>query len=167
MPQRYPMTPEGLRRLRDELKHIREVDRPQNVQDIEEARAHGDLSENAEYHAAKERQAMLEARMKELETKISLSEVIDPASMKGDRVVFGATVVLEDGESGDEVTYTIVGEDEADAKHGRISITSPLARALIGKEVGDEVKFRAPGGLREYDLVGLRFGDAPSAEEAP
>lgn len=110
---------------------------------------------------------MLEARMKELETKISLSEVIDPATMKGDRVVFGATVVLEDGETGDEVTYTIVGEDEADAKHGRISITSPLARALIGKEVGDEVKFRAPGGLREYDLVGLRFGDAPSAEEAP
>jgi transcription elongation factor GreA len=161
------MTPEGLRRLRDELKQIREFDRPQNVADIEEARAHGDLSENAEYHAAKERQAMLEARMKELETKISLSEVIDPASMKGDRVVFGATVVLEDGESGDEVTYTIVGEDEADAKHGRISITSPLARALIGKEVGDEVKFRAPGGMREYDLVALRFGNAPSAEEAP
>jgi transcription elongation factor GreA len=160
------MTPDGLKRLREELKQIREVERPQNVADIEEARAHGDLSENAEYHAAKERQAMLEARMKELETKISLAEVIDPAAMKGDRVVFGATVVLEDGESGDEVTYTLVGEDEADAKNGRISITSPLARALIGKEVGDEVRFKAPGGMREYELVDLRFGAAPLAEDA-
>lgn len=166
MSQRYPMTPAGLKRLREELKHIRAVERPQNVRDIEEARAHGDLSENAEFHAAKERQSMLDARMKELETKISLAEVIDPRTLKGDRVVFGATVLLEEGETGDEVTYTIVGEDEADARHGQISITSPLARALIGKEEGDEVRFRAPGGLRTYDLVEIRFGDAGGEAEA-
>jgi len=159
MTQRVPMTPSGLQRLRDELKQIREVERPQNVRDIEEARAHGDLSENAEYHAAKERQAYLEARMKELETKISLAEVIDPRSLSGDRVVFGATVTLMDLDSEEEITYSIVGDDEADAKNGRISISSPLARALIGKEVGDEIRFRAPGGVRQYELEDVRFGD--------
>lgn len=157
MPQRVPMTPSGLQRLRDELKQIRSVERPQNVADIEEARAHGDLSENAEYHAAKERQAYLGARMKELEAKISLAEVIDPSSLDGDRVVFGATVTLMDLESEEENTYVIVGDDEADAKKGRISISSPLARALIGKEVGDEIRFHAPGGLREYELEDVRF----------
>ncbi len=159
MTQRFPMTPAGLANLRAELKHIREVDRPENVRDIEEARAHGDLSENAEYHAAKERQGMLDARMKELEAKISLAEVIDPNSLSGDRVVFGATVTLMDLDSEDESVYTIVGDDEADAKHGRISISSPLARALIGREVGDEIRFKAPGGMREYELSDVVFGD--------
>jgi transcription elongation factor GreA len=135
------------------------VERPQNVQDIEEARAHGDLSENAEYHAAKERQGYLDARLKELEAKISLAEVIDPNTLSGDRVLFGATVTLMDLDTEEESVYTIVGDDEADAKNGRISISSPLARALIGREVGDEIKFRAPGGLREYELEDVVFGE--------
>jgi transcription elongation factor GreA len=153
------MTPAGRDRLRAELKQLREVERPQNVRDIEEARAHGDLSENAEYHAAKERQAFLDARMKEVEGRLALAEVIDPRTLHGDRVVFGATVTLEDTDSGDEVRYTIVGEDEADAKQGMISITSPMARALIGKEVDTTVRFKAPGGMREYEIVGLVFGE--------
>lgn len=153
----YVTTADGLERLKARLKQIREVDRPRNVLDIEEARAHGDLRENAEYHAAKERQAMLEARMKELETKISLAEVIDPATLKGDRVVFGATVVLEEGDSGEEVTYTIVGEDEADLKLGRISVTSPVARALMGKEPGDLVRVRAPKGIRAFEILEIRL----------
>ena len=159
MVKRIPMTPAGRDRLRVELKHIREVDRPQNVQDIEEARAHGDLSENAEYHAAKERQGMLDARMKLVEGRLSLAEVIDPNTLSGDRVVFGATVTLEEADSGKEVVYTIVGEDEADAKKGMISIVSPMARALIGKELDSEVRFKAPGGMREYEIVGIVFGD--------
>lgn len=158
MSQRVPMTPSGLQQLRDELKQILAVERPQNVRDIEEARAHGDLSENAEYHAAKERQGYLDARMKELKTKISLAEVIDPSRLSGDRVVFGATVTLMDLESEEEITYMIVGDDEADAKNRHISISSPLARALIGKEVGDEIRFHAPGGLREFELEDVRFG---------
>jgi transcription elongation factor GreA len=153
------MTPNGLQRMRQELRQIREVERPQNVQDIEEARAHGDLSENAEYHAAKERQGYLDARLKELEAKISLAEVIDPNTLSGDRVLFGATVTLMDLDTEEESVYTIVGDDEADAKNGRISISSPLARALIGREVGDEIKFRAPGGLREYELEDVVFGE--------
>lgn len=159
MVQRIPMTPAGRDRLRAELKQIREVERPQNVRDIEEARAHGDLSENAEYHAAKERQGYLDARMKEVESRLALAEVIDPNSLSGDRVVFGATVTLADSDTGDEVVYTIVGEDESDAKKGRISISSPMARALIGKEIDSTVKFRAPGGLREYEIVDVVFGD--------
>jgi transcription elongation factor GreA len=159
MVQRIPMTPAGRDRLRAELKQLREVERPQNVRDIEEARAHGDLSENAEYHAAKERQGYLDARMKEVEGRLALAEVIDPNSLSGDRVVFGATVTLEDTDSGDEVRYTIVGEDEADAKNGMISITSPMARALIGAEIDTTVRFKAPGGMREYEIVGLVFGE--------
>ena len=159
MTQRIPMTPAGKESLRLELKNIREVERPQNVMDIEEARAHGDLSENAEYHAAKERQGFLDARMKELESKLALAEVIDPNTLSGDRVVFGATVTLEDSKSGEEAVYTIVGEDEADAKKGMISITSPIARALIGKEIDDTIRFKAPGGMRVYELVDLEFGD--------
>ena len=159
MPQRFPMTPKGLAALRAELKNIREVERPQNVADIEEARAHGDLSENAEYHAAKERQGFLDARMKELEAKISLAEVIDPNTLSGDRVVFGATVTVMDLDTEEESTYTIVGDDEADIKKGMISISSPIARALIGKEVGDEFKFKTPGGVREMELADVVFGD--------
>lgn len=159
MVQRIPMTPAGRDRLRAELKQIRKVERPQNVRDIEEARAHGDLSENAEYHAAKERQGFLDARMKEVESRLALAEVIDPNTLSGDRVVFGATVTLEEADSGEEVVYTIVGEDESDAKKGRISITSPMARALIGKEIDTTVKFKAPGGMREYEIMDVVFGD--------
>ncbi len=159
MVQRIPITPAGREKLRLELKHIREVDRPQNVEDIETARAHGDLKENAEYHAAKDRQGFLDARMKQLVSRLALSEVIDPNTLSGDRVVFGATVTLEDADSGAEKIYTIVGEDESDAKQGMISVTSPLARALIGKELDDTVKFKAPGGLREYEITDVVFGD--------
>jgi len=159
MDQRIPITPAGREKLRLELKHIREVDRPQNVEDIETARAHGDLKENAEYHAAKDRQGFLDARMKQLVSRLALTEVIDPNALSGERVVFGATVTLEDAESGEEKVYTIVGEDESDAKQGRISVTSPMARALIGKDLDDSVKFKAPGGMREYEITDVVFGD--------
>ncbi len=159
MVQRIPITPAGRETLRLELRQIREIDRPQNVADIEEARAHGDLKENAEYHAAKDRQGYLDARMKQLVSLLALVEVIDPNTLSGDRVVFGATVTLEDGDSGEEKIYTIVGEDESDAKKGLISVTSPLARALIGKEIDDTVKFKAPGGMREYEIIDVAFGD--------
>jgi transcription elongation factor GreA len=159
MVQRIPITPAGRETLRLELRHIRQVDRPQNVADIEEARAHGDLKENAEYHAAKDRQGYLDARMKQLVSLLALVEVIDPNTLSGDRVVFGATVTLEDAESGEEKIYSIVGEEESDAKKGLISVTSPLARALIGKEIDDTVKFKAPGGMREYEIMDVAFGD--------
>jgi transcription elongation factor GreA len=155
----YPMTPKGLEKLREELR-LAKAERPKLAQVILEAREHGDLSENAEYHAAKERQSFLEGRIRDLEAKIGQAEVIDPSKLRGDRVVFGATVTLADGDSGDEVQYTIVGEDEADAKQGRISISSPVARALIGHTVGDEVKVRVPGGLRTYEIADVYFGEA-------
>lgn len=155
---KIPMTVTGERLLRERLKQIKEVERPRNVKDIEEARAHGDLSENAEYHAAKDRQGMLQAQMRDIESKLSRAQIIDPAKLSGVRIVFGATVVLEDCESEDEVTYQIVGSEEADPKQGRISYTSPLARALIGKQEGDAVQFKAPGGIREYDILEVKFG---------
>jgi transcription elongation factor GreA len=155
----YPMTPKGLEKLREELR-LAKAERPRLAQVILEAREHGDLSENAEYHAAKERQSFLEGRIRDLEAKIGQAEVIDPSRLQGDRVVFGATVTLEDGDSGEEVQYTIVGDDEADAKQGRISISSPVARALIGHTVGDEVKVKVPGGLRTYEIADVSFGEA-------
>jgi len=133
------------------------VDRPENVRDIEEARAHGDLSENAEYHAAKERQGLLDAELRSLEDKVSRADVIDPTTLSGDKVVFGATVDLINIDTDDEVTYQIVGIDEADLKDGKISYASPLGRAIIGKEEGDEIEFRAPGGTRSYEVVEVRF----------
>jgi transcription elongation factor GreA len=157
MVQRLPMTSDGFEKLKVQLRRIREVERPQNVRDIEIARSHGDLSENAEYHAAKERQAMLDAQMKNLQAKINLAEVIDPASLSGERVVFGATVTLESLENDEEVIYQIVGDDEAEPNEGRISLSSPLARALIGKEVSDEVLVRAPGGARGYEIMDVVF----------
>lgn len=156
MPDRVPVTPRGLQLLREELKRLKE-ERPKNVQDIEEARAHGDLRENAEFAAAKERQAFLEGRTREIEGLIALSEVIDPAKLSGSRVVFGATVKLADAESGDEVTYSIVGDHEGDIKAGRISISAPLARVLIGREVGDTVTLRTGKGSREYQIAGVTF----------
>jgi transcription elongation factor GreA len=154
---RIPMTPRGLRQLREELKHLREVERPKNVRDIEEARAHGDLRENAEYSAAKERQAFIEGRSREVDGMIALSEVIDPAKLSGTRVVFGATVRLADAETGDETTYTIVGDHEGDIKQNRLAISAPLARAMIGREVGDTVLLRSMKGSREYQILEVRF----------
>jgi transcription elongation factor GreA len=157
MADRFPMTPAGQRKLRDELKRLREVERPKNVQDIEIARAHGDISENAEYAAAKERQAFLEGRIREVEGTIALSEVIDPGKLSGTRVVFGATVRLADTESGDETVYSIVGDHEGDIKEGRIAISAPLARALIGREQGDTVTLRTGKGSREYQIQEIKF----------
>lgn len=157
MGERFPMTPKGLRDLKDELKNLREVERPKNVRDIEEARAHGDLRENAEYHAAKERQGFIEGRLQQLESMIALAEVIDPGKLSGTKVVFGATVQLVDPDSGEEVTYTIVGDNESDIKQGRIAISAPLARALIGKEEGDTVTLRTGKGSREYEIMKVQF----------
>jgi transcription elongation factor GreA len=157
MADRIPMTPRGQKRLRDELKRLREVERPKNVQDIEIARGHGDLSENAEYHAAKERQSFLEGRIREVEGTIALAEVIDPGKLSGARVVFGATVRLADTESGEETVYSIVGDHEGDIKEGRIAISAPLARALIGRETGDTVNLRTAKGSREYQIQEVKF----------
>ena len=157
MADRFPMTPAGQRKLRDELKRLREVDRPKNVLDIETARAHGDISENAEYSAAKEKQAFIEGRIREVEGTIALSEVIDPGKLSGTRVVFGATVRLVDTETGDETVYAIVGDHEGDIKEGRLAISAPLARALIGRDKGDTVSLRTGKGTREYQIVDVRF----------
>jgi len=157
MADRFPMTPLGQKKLREELKRLREVERPKNVLDIETARAHGDISENAEYSAAKERQAFIEGRIREVEGTIALSEVIDPGKLSGSRVVFGATVRLADTESGDETVYSIVGDHEGDIKEGRIAISAPLARALIGREQGDTVNLRTGKGSREYQIQEIKF----------
>jgi transcription elongation factor GreA len=155
MVQRTPMTREGHARLQQELEQLKRVDRPAIIKAIAEARAHGDLSENAEYHAAKERQGFIEARIWELEAKVSGAEVLEPPR-DGTRVTFGSTVRLR-APDGKEVRYQIVGSDEADPAAGRISILSPIARTLIGKEVGDEVKVQAPGGARELEIVAANF----------
>lgn len=157
MSDSVPMTLEGAEKLRAELKRRKSVDRSRIIEAISTAREHGDLSENAEYHAAKEQQSFNEGRIKEIESKLSRAEVIDPKRLQSDKVVFGAQVSLLDVESDDEITYQIVGVDEANLEEGKISITSPLARALIGKEEGDEVEVRAPGGLRHYELLRIRY----------
>ena len=151
------MTPRGVKKLREELKHLREVERPKNVQDIEVARAHGDLSENAEFHAAKERQSFIEGRSREIDSILAQAEVIDPATLSGSRVVFGATVRLADTDSGEETSYSIVGDHEGDIKEGRLTISAPLARALIGREKGDTVTLRTGKGSREYQIVDVQF----------
>jgi transcription elongation factor GreA len=156
--ERVPMTRSGLHRLKETLKRLRSVDKPKIVLAIEEARAHGDLSENAEYHAAKERQGQIEAEVRRTEDLLARADVIDVSRLSGDKVVFGATVELED-ESGTKVVYRIVGEFEADIKKGLLSVTSPIARAMIGREVGDTVKVQAPGGEREYEIADVRFVD--------
>ena len=157
MADRVPMTPRGYRALRDELKYLKEVERPKNVQDIEEARAHGDLRENAEFHAAKEKQAFIEGRSREVESLMALSEVIDPGRLSGTRVVFGATVKLADTETGNETTYTIVGDYEADIKLNRLAISAPISRAIIGREEGDTVTLRSAKGSREYQILAVKF----------
>ena len=163
--ERVPMTKSGLYRLKDTLKRLRSVDKPKNVQAIEEARAHGDISENAEFHAAKERQGQIEAEIRRIEDLLSRAEVIDVSKLSGDKVVFGATVELED-EAGAKMVYRIVGEYEADIKKGLISVTSPMARAMIGREVGDSVKVQAPGGQREFEISDVRFVEEPEGASA-
>ncbi len=153
--QRTPMTRGGFDRLQQELDQLRREERPRIIKAIAEARAHGDLSENAEYHAAKERQGFIEGRIRELETKIGAAEVLDPPR-DGARITFGSTILLR-GTDGKEVRYQIVGSDEADPTTGRISILAPLARTLIGKEVGDEVKVQAPGGAKTYEVLAANF----------
>jgi transcription elongation factor GreA len=156
---KVPMTVEGAERLKAELHRLRTIERPSVISAIAEARSHGDLSENADYDAAKERQSFIEGRISEVESKLANAQVIDPASLDADGlVVFGATVDLEDAESGDTVTYQIVGDDEADIKHGKISVSSPIARALIGKSEGDTADVQAPGGVRSYDVLAVRYG---------
>ncbi len=152
-----PMTPEGLKRLHEELKRLKSVERPKNVADIEAARAMGDLSENAEYHAAKERQSLIARKMAELENKIVQAHVIDPSSLDHSKVVFGATVRLSDTENGEELRYQIVGGDEADVKAGKISIDSPIAKSLIGKAVGDVAKVVTPRGAKELEILEIRY----------
>ncbi|HUH03157.1 MAG TPA: transcription elongation factor GreA [Kofleriaceae bacterium] len=157
MAERFPMTPAGQAWMKFHLKKLKEHDRPNNAKAIEVARGHGDLSENADYDAAKEEQGMIEAKIREFEAKLALSEVIDPESLSGDTVKFGATVTIEDSESGEQSTYTLVGEHEADIKYNRISITAPVARGLIGKSVGDEAQVRTPGGVREFEIVDVQW----------
>jgi transcription elongation factor GreA len=156
--QKNPITPEGAVRLREELINLKSVQRPAVIQAIAVAREHGDLSENAEYHAARDKQSFIEGRIKDIENKLALAEVIDPSKLAGNRVAFGATVKLSNTDTGEEVTYRILGADEADLAKGSISVTSPLARSLLGKEVGDEVKVRMPGGERTYEVLELAFG---------
>jgi len=156
--QKIPLTVTGAELLRAELSRLKTSDRPAVISAIAEARAHGDLSENAEYHAAKERQSFIEGRIAELETKLSNAQIINPALLDADgRCVFGSTVELEDMDSREVVSYQIVGEDEADIKLGKISITSPLARALVGKYAGEVAEVQAPGGLREYEILDVKY----------
>jgi transcription elongation factor GreA len=153
------MTVEGAERLKAELARLKSVERPAVIQAIAEARSHGDLSENADYDAAKERQGFIEGRIVELEAKLANAQVIDPADVDADgRVVFGATVEIEDLDNGERSAYQIVGDDEADIKAGKISVSSPIARALIGKSEGDAVEVQAPGGLRSYEVVQVSYG---------
>jgi transcription elongation factor GreA len=161
-----PMTPYGLRKLKDELKHLQTVERSKITKEIEVARAHGDLKENAEYHAAKEKQSHIEGRILDLNDWIARAEVIDTSKIKGDAVVFGATVMLRDTETDKEVTYRIVGELEADIKKRWLAVTSPVARALIGKKVGDVATVRSPGGEREFEIEAVRFEDPPDEESS-
>jgi transcription elongation factor GreA len=154
--ERVPMTKAGYEALRKELERLKTVERPQNIKAIEEARAHGDLSENAEFEAAKERQAFLEGRIAELSYKVNNADVINPNTLPKDRAVFASTVVLENIETEESVSYQLVGPDESDIKQGRISVSSPLGQAILGKKPGDEITLAAPGGKRSYELVEIR-----------
>jgi transcription elongation factor GreA len=156
--KKVPLTQAGAEKLRSELHHLKTVDRPAIIAAIAEARSHGDLSENAEYEAARERQGFLEGRISRIEAKLALAHIVNPAEVDAEgRIVFGATVELEDLETGTEVRYQIVGDDEADIKAGKISVDSPIARALIGKTAGDVAEVQAPGGVREYEVLGVSY----------
>jgi transcription elongation factor GreA len=153
-----PITKRGAEKLKEELQRLKTIERPGVIAAIAEARSHGDLSENAEYDAAKDRQGFIEGRIQEVESKLSAAQIIDPSQLDaGGKVVFGATVDLADEDSGESVTYQIVGEDEADLRQGLINVSSPIARALIGKEEGDTAVVQAPGGERRYEVVGVRY----------
>ena len=154
---KIPMTAEGFTRLEEELRHLKSNERPAVIRAIAEAREHGDLSENAEYHAARERQSFIEGRLAELEDKIARAEIIDPKKLSGKQVMFGATVTLVDEDTDEKAKYQIVGPDESDISSGRISISSPLARALIGKTVGDSAEVSTPGGTKSYEIVKVAF----------
>ena len=156
--QKFPMTLGGFRAIEEEIKRLKTVERPEVVRAIAEARSHGDLSENAEYHAAKERQSFIEGRLAELEDKLSRAEVIDPTKLSGSQIKFGAIVELADEDTDEESTYQIVGEHESDIKNGLLSISAPLARALIGKTVGDSVEVTTPGGTKSYEVIKVQFG---------
>jgi transcription elongation factor GreA len=156
--KKHPMTTAGAHRLKGELHRLKTVDRPAIVRAIGEARLHGDISENAEYDAAKDRQGFIEARIRDIESKLAHAHIVDPAETDaGGKIVFGATVELEDLTSGEEVSYQIVGDDEADIKEGKISVSSPIARALIGKHAGDTAQVEAPAGVREYEVLAVRY----------
>jgi len=155
--QRVPLTPAGFQKLQEELERLLKVDRPKNIQAIAEARAHGDLSENAEYHAAREQQSFIEGRIKELKAKIALADVIDPAKIKQSRVGFGAKVKVLDVEADEEYLFWVVGPEEADVKQGRISLSAPVGKALIGKEVGDTAIIKAPARTIEYEILEITF----------
>lgn len=157
MLKRVPMTPGGYKKLQTELEKLLKVDRPKNIKDIAEARAHGDLSENAEYHAAKEKQSFIEGRIQELKTKIALADVIDPSKISQDKVAFGAKVTVVDVSSDEEKTFMLVGPDEADAKNGKISVSSPVGRALLNKTVGDVVNIKVPARTLEYEILEITF----------
>ena len=154
---KIPMTAEGLKQLEDELRELKDVERPAVIRAIAEAREHGDLSENAEYHAARERQSFIEGRITELEGIISHADVIDPSKMSGDVVRFGATVMLADEDTDEESTYQIVGQHESDIESGKLSVTAPLARGLIGKSLGDSVEVKTPGGTKSYEIVKVDY----------
>ena len=155
---KVPLTVVGAEKLKEELHRLKTIDRPRVIQAIAEARAHGDLSENAEYHAAKEQQSFIEGRIAEVDSKLSNAQIIDPKTVNAEgRVVFGATVQLLDEDSGKEITYQIVGDDEANIAQGMVSISSPIARALIGKESGDSVEVRVPDGTRHYEIIDVRY----------
>ena len=155
--EKAPMTANGFAQLKEELRWRQQEERPRIIEAISEARAHGDLSENAEYHAAKERQGMIEARLKNIEGMVSHAEVIDPASLSGDMVQFGATVLLIDEDTDEEITYQIVGSEESDVSKGLLPITSPLSKALVGKSVGDSVEVNTPKGIKFYEVVKVEF----------
>jgi transcription elongation factor GreA len=160
--EKVPMTAEGYAALEAQVKHLKSVERPQIIQAIAEARAHGDLSENAEYHAAKEAQGMNEARVSDLEDKLSRAEVIDISKISGDTVKFGAHIKIEDEDTGDEFAYQIVGEVEADVKNGKLGINSPIARALINKKAGESVEVTTPRGVKAYKILKIRYGNGKS-----
>jgi transcription elongation factor GreA len=155
--RRLPITPDGYQKLQEELDRLLKVDRPKNIKDISEARAHGDLSENAEYHAAKERQSFIEGRIQELKTKLALADVINPSTISQKKIAFGATVRVIDLSSDEEKSFMLVGPEEADAKNGKISISSPVGKALLSKEVGDIVNVKVPAKTVEYEILEINF----------
>ncbi len=157
MSDKQPMTLNGKAQLEEELKRLMSVERPENIKAIEEARGHGDLSENADYDAAKERQAFIESRIGDIQAKLANAEVVDPASIQSEKIVFGATVKMLDLDTDNEVTYQIVGEDEADVKNAKVSVFSPIARSMIGKVVGDIIEFHSPKGEKEYEILELQY----------